>query len=251
MIIYYSGTGNSLTVAQGLAKALNDKALSISEAKKLTTIDDEVVGFVYPVHSYDMPQLVKRTVQKLALPKVKYTFAVLTHGGNKGNAILSAKLLLQEKGTDLNYHNDILMPVNSRIMYGMLTDKIEERTSLAKRKIDVIANDILYKTQNAQKVKKQHFTAFIKNILESNWARNYFTPQVKANLCTNCGICQRVCPASNITVKNDKAFIENNCEQCTTCMHWCPEVAIHYKKRNIRKKQQYHHPDVKLKDIQI
>ncbi|MGQ1910727.1 EFR1 family ferrodoxin [Marinifilum sp. RC60d5] len=176
-------------------------------------------------------------------------FGVITHGGDKGNAILSLQNELHKKACNLHYHSDVLMPVNSRIMYGMLTDKIEERIRESKVKTDAIVEDIKNKVQNTKKIRKKHLTAVMSNLVTSSVVRKYFTPQIHSDLCTNCGICQSVCPVNNISVKDGKAFIEDKCEQCTTCLHWCPQVAIHYKKRKVRKEQQYRNPEVKLKDI--
>lgn len=87
------------------------------------------------------------------------------------------------------------------------------------------------------------------NIANLSLVKKHFTPQVHPHLCTNCGICQSVCPVGNISVKDGKAFVGDKCEQCTTCMHWCPQVAIHYRKRKVRKEQQYKNPELKLKNL--
>jgi NAD-dependent dihydropyrimidine dehydrogenase PreA subunit len=251
MIIYFSGTGNSLTVAQNIATGLNEKVMHMNEAKKLKTINDSIIGFVFPVYNYDIPPMLKAIIEQLDFPSVKYSFGIITHGGDKGNTIFSLKSLMKDKGSDLHYHNDVLMPVNSRIMYGMLTDKIEERISDSKIKCDVIVKDINVQKQNAQKIRKKHLNAAMHILAETSIVKKYTTPKVNPDLCTNCGICQSVCPVNNISVINGKAFIGDHCEQCTTCMHWCPQVAIHYGKRKVRKEQQYHNPEIKLKDISL
>ncbi|MRT92897.1 EFR1 family ferrodoxin [Ancylomarina sp. 16SWW S1-10-2] len=249
MIIYFSGTGNSLTVAQNIATGLNEKVMHMNEAKKLKTINDRIIGFVFPVHNYDIPPMLKAIIEKLDFPMVKYSFGIITHGGDKGNTMFSLKSLMKDKGSDLHYYSDVLMPVNSRIMYGLLTDKIEERISDSKTKCDAIVNDIKGEKQNAQKIRKNHLIAVMHNLADTNFLKKRFTPVVDTDLCTNCGICQSVCPVNNISVIKGKAFIGDSCEQCTTCMHWCPQVAIHYGKRKVRKEQQYHNPEIKLKDI--
>lgn len=248
MIIYFSSTGNSLALARDLALRLNDVAVHINAAAKQGVISDELIGFVVPVHNYDLPRLVVESIQSMTFSAMKYSFGIITHGGDRGNAIYSFQDLMKAKGQELNYYNDILMPVNSRIMYGRTTDKIEERTQLAKETVIKIAADISEHKQLSPP-RKNRLMAVMHNMVESEWLRKRMTPVVNTELCTNCGICQRVCPVSNITVKADKAFVENHCEQCTTCLHWCPEVAIHYPKRKVSKEQQYHHPEVRVKDL--
>ena len=50
MIIYFSGTGNSLYIAKKLAEKLNDEIIHINEAAKLGEIKDNQVGIVFPIY---------------------------------------------------------------------------------------------------------------------------------------------------------------------------------------------------------
>jgi len=249
MIIYFSGTGNSLTVAQHIGTGLNEKVVHMNEAKRLKTINDPIIGFVFPVHNYDIPPMLQTIIEQLDFPFVRYSFGIITHGGDKGNTLFSLKRLMKNKSSDLHYHSDVLMPVNSRIIYGMFTDKIEERISNSKTKCDAIIKDIRAHKLNTQKIRKNYLIAVMHNLADTSLVKKYTTPKVNPELCTNCGICQSVCPVTNISVINGKAFIGTHCEQCTACMHWCPQVAIHYGNRKVRKEQQYHNPEIKLKDI--
>ena len=249
MIIYFSGTGNSLTIAKTIAAGLNEPLRSMNEAKELKTINDSIIGFVFPVHNYDIPPMLKAVIEKLVFPSVTYAFGIITHGGDKGNTLFSLKRLMKEKGSDLHYQNDVLMPVNSRIMYDMLTDKIEERIRASKPKCEAIVKDVRARKHNAQKIRKKPLIAVMHHLAETSLVKKRMTPKVDPDLCINCGICQRVCPVNNISILDGKAFIGDRCEQCTTCMHWCPQVAIHYGNRRVRQEQQYHNPEINLKDI--
>ena len=251
MIIYFSGTGNSLSIARVLASQLDEKAISIHDAIKQSCVEDECIGLVFPVHNYDIPRFVKEGLEQLHFTSAKYTFAIITHGGNKGNALHSTQKLLQGKALQLNYYNDVLMPVNSRIMYGRITDKIEERAKSASWKAETIAADINNRVQITKQIPHKRFLNFMHNIVEKDSIRTHFTPKVKPQLCINCGICAKVCPSNNITFESGKAIINNNCHQCTNCLHWCPQLAIHYKRKDIRKEQQYHHPSIKVNDITL
>lgn len=251
MILYYSGTGNSLSIAEQIAEGLQDTTLHINEAPKVQVIEDKTIGLVLPVHNYDAPRLVIDALQKLEFPNLAYAFCVITHGGDKGNTVYSIKELLKSKGKDLMYHNDIIMPVNSRIMYGMVTDKIDERIGLAQEKVTAIIRDIINLEVNTDSISQKRLYKWGTSLVEKKRIRRYFTPVIDAEACTNCGICQKVCPVDNISVRDGKSFIGDNCEQCMACMHWCPQVAIHFSSRSIKKEQQYHHPNKKVKDIAV
>ncbi|MCL3781881.1 4Fe-4S dicluster domain-containing protein [Prolixibacteraceae bacterium JC049] len=251
MIIYFSGTGNSLKIAQQLAEQTNDTAIHINQAEQSEILMSSSIGFVFPVYNYDIPVLVKNFIKKTDFPKSIFTFGIITHGGDKGNALFNLSTLLKEKDVELTYTNDVLMPVSSRIMYGMVTDKIAERTANAKAKVTHIASELRNRINNQKGGRKKHLLALISHMVESNFLKKRFTPVIDSEICTNCGICIDACPALNITEQSSKAFIGANCVQCMTCIHWCPHVAIHFKSRQVKAKQQYHHPDVKLKELII
>ena len=58
MIYYFSGTGNSYQVAKLLAYLTQDKMQDISTVKDYKH-DDSVMGFVFPVHCYDVLDLMQ------------------------------------------------------------------------------------------------------------------------------------------------------------------------------------------------
>ena len=73
MIYYFSATGNSKYVAQRLAKALDDKAFSVSDNPILDIPDAEPVGFVSPVYFWGLPWLLADFVKALHLSGDKIT----------------------------------------------------------------------------------------------------------------------------------------------------------------------------------
>ncbi len=251
MIIYFSGTGNCLQVATQIAKNINEKIVSIVDLDVSQPIDDDVVGFVFPVYNYNLPNFVRAKLNDLKFKESSWFFGIIGHGGDKGNALFSLSQILESKGCKLSFGEDILLPVNSRIMYGRVTDKIEERLSASVPKIDEISGQILAHTANIRKIKNNRFLAWMSKIVEKESIQKRFTPVVDPDLCVNCCICIQVCPVSNIEVKDGKAFIEDKCVRCMTCMHWCPQVAIHFNGKKVNKVQQYHHPNVKWTDIKV
>lgn len=64
-----------------------------------------------------------------------------------------------------------------------------------------------------------------------------------------CGICTKVCPQSNIVLTDKKACIGNACAACLACMHYCPQQAIEVDHKPTLPERQYHHPNIRLKDM--
>jgi len=51
--------------------------------------------------------------------------------------------------------------------------------------------------------------------------------KVRDNLCTSCGLCERVCPSGAISFRYGKAYIDpERCIDCRVCSSVCPSHAI-------------------------
>jgi ferredoxin len=68
------------------------------------------------------------------------------------------------------------------------------------------------------------------------------------NKCNSCGICEKVCPARNITLVDGKPTWNKKCQQCLACIQWCPEKAIQFGKKTPLYPR-YHHASVKAVDM--
>ncbi|NLW46267.1 MAG: 4Fe-4S binding protein [Firmicutes bacterium] len=66
--------------------------------------------------------------------------------------------------------------------------------------------------------------------------------------CNNCRTCERICPRSNITIKEGRPVWNHDCELCFACIQWCPQEAIQYQ-NGTQGSGRSHHPEVKLADI--
>lgn len=72
MILYFSGTGNSLYIAKKLAEAFNERIISIAdlvcrEQYELTVKNNKTIGFVFPVIACAPPDIVTKFIKKYLL----------------------------------------------------------------------------------------------------------------------------------------------------------------------------------------
>ncbi len=142
----------------------------------------------------------------------------------------------------------IKFPGNYIIQYEILSINAQSKVlESAQDKIAKIA-DLL--NQNVSKMESESFFPFA-------WLINkYFYKIVHKRdrhfnvdqNCTSCGLCEKVCPVSNITLMNGKPQWNHQCQQCLACIHYCPMKAIQYDKITL-KKGRYHHPKVNLNEI--
>ena len=77
MIYYFSATGNNKYVAQRIAEAIGDDAMSIQECTPSLPSSD-VVGFVSPTYGWGLPEIMKRFFGNLSASSASYVFFVAT-----------------------------------------------------------------------------------------------------------------------------------------------------------------------------
>jgi len=252
-IFYHTGTGNSLWVARRVADELGGAELvSIAECKdEKTAVSSEIVGLVFPVHIWGVPTPVIRFVNTLKGIQPGYVFAIAVHAGQVSNTLVQLKTLMAENGLNLSSGFEIAMPSNY-IPWGGPGPEEKQRKcfELAQEKIFRIAGRIKEKTdmpvEKGPLWQRILFTA-IYNISFSH------VPKMDKKFwvddkCDACGICCKVCPAGNITMREGKPVWNHRCEVCFACLQWCPQEAIQHGKKTPGY-ERYHHPEVLLKDM--
>src|SRR5512133_881627 len=113
-IYYFSGTGNSLAVARGLAEQLEARLIAIPTVMDRETITPEadVVGLVFPVYHGGLPLIVKRFIERLSSLQEKYLFAVCTYGDSPGLALEYTRDQLASRGGKLSAGFGVHLPYN-------------------------------------------------------------------------------------------------------------------------------------------
>ncbi|MDH6356453.1 EFR1 family ferrodoxin [Parabacteroides sp. PF5-9] len=255
MIFYFTGTGNSLYVAQALGDAFNETLSSITEELSKNTFElsyvlqeNEKVFFVYPVHSWGPSVFVMRFISRLRFENYdkQAVYSVCTCGDECGYTTDILKKSLNRSGISLSGSYSVEMPNNYVLLPGFDVDskeiekqKLEKSASRIKEIIQEITNNSsgnLYQTGSLPFLKSR-----IIYPLFSRYAigRNSF---YATEACIACGLCERVCPTQTITLsETGKPLWGNTCVQCVACIHRCPVRAIEYGKGTI-KKGRYHHP---------
>ena len=249
MIIYFSGTGNSLAISRYLADELDDKVMTLNEAVNYDLTHEKRIGLVYPCYWFNTPNAVKDLLPMLQLPHKAYTFIIIPCGAQAGNAIWWTKKTLADKGIKLNYSQKIRVPDNSAIGFGRNpNDQLWKFKKYASR-LKQIANEVKSETRNL------HFSwwgpigALCATPAVQRRTLPMLTPSINTAKCIGCEICIKVCPQGNISNVNGKAQCGKHCTQCLACVHFCPQQAVELNHKPTPQQHQYHHPAVTTKEM--
>ena len=249
MILYFSGTGNSLAIARKIAEALNDQELPLTEAVQQDLTNEQRIGLVFPTYDFNMPLAVRTLVPQLRISSNAYVFAVITCGGQVGNTIWTLHRLLHKQGIKLAYSHKVSVPDNSALAFGRNPNLQTKKFDRVPARIEQIVSD-LQAEHHTLHYSWFSFLSWIMGLpaMERGMIRT-LGPKVNPDKCIGCNTCVRVCPLGNIDLKDKKAIIGDNCTACLACVHVCPQQAVSTNGRETLKERQYRHPDIKLKDL--
>ena len=118
MILYFSGTGNSLAISRQLAERLGEQVMPLSRAVARDLSQERRIGLVFPCYWFNTPRAVTELVPRLQLPKDAYVFIVIPCGAQAGNAIWTVRRMLASKGVEVTYSHKIRVPDNSAVGFG-------------------------------------------------------------------------------------------------------------------------------------
>jgi ferredoxin len=233
-VFYFSGTGNSKSVA----KKLFDGAEDIAKIKD-RQFEDNSNGIVFPVYCSGVPKMVERFIKESQF-NCDYIWAVATCGGSQGGSLTEVNEYLKKKGKRLSYAAEIVMP-DSCIIFATSPEKMAILLKEETAKVEAIKEDITAKLAN--KIKKAPFYKIIKSVMWAGFVHWFGLNKKKAEGCIGCGICERNCMTGNITVKDNNVAFGNNCEYCFSCIQRCPKGAISFGKIKPTDSTRYYHKE--------
>lgn len=260
-IYYFSGTGNSLRIADSLSQQLSG-CIALPVVAEFPAAAKErlsgTIGFVFPVHAFSLPTIVTAFLERLEFEKDAYVFAIATRMGSSCRAFENMDAILQKKGVQLSASWFLNMP-NNYLTLLPLSDAQEaaKLNAEAEEKLPDIAE--IVRARQIFSERDPHYSFFEKNmmfpILSGLYnSTNYFGMENKFHTdekCNGCGLCARVCPSFKITMSAGKPVWQRDvrCYHCLACIHYCPQKAIQINNAT-KKAGRYHHPEVSASRIE-
>lgn len=272
MIFYFSGTGNSKWAAKTLALETGDTLVSIPEVINsdcsFTIEKDEHVGFIFPIHGWRVPSIVKEFITKLTIKTLgedtshvkHYCFCLITAGDSIGKAMerfqQQLKSVTVNDALSLKAVCSLIMPESYVGLPGMDVDTKEKelkKKELASKQLKEFSNILKqrpHKDSNQiwgwNQLIRGPIPSFFSGPVGGFFERFLITDKpfhVDSCRCVKCGICTNVCPVSDIKggLGFEPEWLHNGkCLTCFSCYHHCPHHAIEFGKRTQKKGQYFY-----------
>ncbi len=257
-IYYYTGTGNSLWVARALGEEIGGEHGEETSLVSMTQLrhgpvqaSSICVGLVFPVHVWGVPTAVLDFLSRLEVDPSAYLFAVAVNAGQVSRTLIQLQSICAAKGLELKSGCSLAMPSNyipwggpgtearKQLLYRQAVERLKAFASLVReRKAHPVDRGPLWQ--------RLVFSTIYKLTLGQipRMDKNFWVD----DKCNGCGLCVQVCPASNIAMEQGKPTWSHHCQQCLSCIQWCPKQAMQYGSKTPRYPR-YHHPEVSVTDI--
>ena len=285
MIFYFSGTGNTKWAASKLAAATREDLISIAPymraddsshnlAEPFILKENERLGFVFPVHGWRVPKLVREFICKMkilressdataenkakaddGLKNHPFTYCVCTAGDSIGltienlNKVISQNPSLQALGiTEVSSSYSLIMPESYIGLPFMDVDPKEReirKKENAAQQLAIVCEEIFDRKEGISRLVKGPIPWFFTKVVGGFFENVLITDKrfhVEKDRCVKCGICANVCPVGDIKGGHGEYPVwlhHKDCLTCFTCYHHCPHHAIEFGNQTQKKGQYY------------
>lgn len=259
MILYFSGTGNTLEVASVIAEKTGDKLFDVGTAYRAGSFEVEVeqgenLGFAFPTYRWSTPPLVDEFVRRMSFavadgdPFVPgYCFTVETYGHFPGReSSFLAKLLFEHQGICVDAAFAVRSVGNCLYLFDTPSDKVVARRLEGAREEAERVAGLVGERRVGERVSANLLGAALSLATGHDEKPRSTKPfNVLADECVGCGTCVAACPTGSVALEDGApVWSGDRCTECLACLHRCPQAASQYGKVTVGRRR-YLNPTLK------
>lgn len=256
LLLYFSGTGNTYYIGKLIKERIHSivdiDMISIEQISESNIPPHDILFLGFPVYEMDSPSFFQDYIRRLPQASNKGLFLFCTHGGIPGNALRKNFKGMIAKGYIPLGFLKVGMMDSGGITFmkkdSFMVRYIEKREYDKLKTVDRFikkARKILSEIKNNGNLQhyqiKLPFTLFgfafdwLWKLLYKIWGKRLKKRFWADNRCNKCGLCEKICPGKNISMRNGKIEFGENCFLCVRCINQCPNEAIQIGKGTIGK----------------
>ena len=236
---YFSGTGNTLLVTRKISDVLEFCGMTVNlhrmeKTEEITLDKNSILGFAFPVAMQSTYPFVWKFFNDLPDTDGTEVFMVDTLAGKSGGIVGPLKKVLKKKGYTTIGAQEVIMPSN-------LAPKNNPEENENIREEGLKTAETYAKNLFEDKAvwdKGSLFSDMLRQISKIDFVWKMFGKWITIDKekCVKCGLCEKLCPVSNITPGENGFPVKNTgCEVCMRCISFCPQDAITFRGKSAKK----------------
>lgn len=241
MVLYFSGTGNSAYVAEGLGAYLNEEVVCanklIKAGERGSFHSERPYVFVFPVYLSTIAEIFANFIRDSVFTGSDNCYFLATCASSAGSSPNAAVQICGEKGWRYMGTGKVVMPQNYIALFTMTEkEEISARLRGADARIREYGDAISQGRALDMGMTSSAEYWIVKRV--ERLYNGHFTKTGKffaTEGCVSCGLCVKVCPLNRIALREGKPIWSGSCIHCMACINHCPRAAIEYGKNTAGK----------------
>ncbi len=233
-IYVFSGTGNTLIVANKISEILNNNSYN-STVSKMESVDpkqvdlNSTIGIGFTTACWNTFPFVRAWIDNLPNGNGTELFLFTTMGDSSFGMIAHIAKILEKKNYKIIGAKGFIMPNNFLLV--LKDDKNIARIEKNLLKVEEYIKGILNGNGYIRKPNILSSIAFsvssfvTTKLWKKKLAQKIMKFKIDKTKCNKCGICAMLCPMENIEIKDFPQF-KDNCIFCLRCVSYCPQQAL-------------------------
>ena len=250
-IYYFSGTGNTLWSARRIAEIIGAEKcelvnIGVEAQKSEIVLEADAVVLLFPSYAYGLPIIVRQFIKK-AVFKTPYAASFVTYGTQQGGTLAEVGRVLKRKKIKAAFYGRIPAVENYIAIFGPPKEKTARlRLAMQREATEKAARCVMERRTNGINTFRP-FSTLVSGLFSLGLKFFYNYYHVTEN-CNGCGVCEKLCPVSAISMRAGRPVFSGKCEHCQGCINWCPLMAIQFW-RVKPDTPRYHHPEIGIADM--